>query len=78
MAVGYGMPGGRFCWLAVQRALELSAALLFGSGKGERLHGTEVTLANGAAREMQARLKLHAVGACCSCMLLIQNEIVTR
>jgi hypothetical protein len=43
MAVGYGMPGGRFCWLAMQRALELSAELVFGSRKGDRLHGTEVT-----------------------------------
>jgi hypothetical protein len=43
MAVGYGMLGGGSCWLAVQRAIELSAVLLFGSGKGDRLHGTEVT-----------------------------------
>jgi hypothetical protein len=43
MAVGYGMRGERSCWSVVQRALGLSAALLFGSGKGDRLHGTEVT-----------------------------------
>jgi hypothetical protein len=43
MAVGYGIPGRRFCWLAVQRVVVLSAELLFGSGKGDSLHGTEVT-----------------------------------
>jgi hypothetical protein len=32
-------------------------------------------MANDAAREMQARLKLHVVGAGYSCVLLIQNEI---
>ncbi|HZD44460.1 MAG TPA: hypothetical protein VE109_00135, partial [Acidobacteriaceae bacterium] len=59
------MPGEQSCW----RVLELSAKLLFGSGKGVGLHGTEVTYGksrgpgNAGALEIACRwcrLFLHA------------------
>jgi hypothetical protein len=64
----------------MQRGLLLSAKLLVGSGCLGQVKASAFTvpkshMANDAAREMQARLKLHVAGACCSCMLLIRNGI---
>ena len=73
MAVGYGMSGERL--VSAKRCTRrwVIGGACSGSGKGDELHGTEVTMPNDAAREMQRTFQIACDRCILSCILLIHK-----